>query len=271
MEKISKESILKCDSEIFGEWTENVQELSFDFNSNKNFPHIVIENFLKQEVIEEIHTNFPDFNKEDWWEYNNPIEVKYANDKIKTLHPVIQNVFNALSTEKITDKIKILSGINDLEHDPTLHGAGLHLHPRNGRLLLHLDYEKHPVLENKQRRLNIILYLSKNWKPEWNGSTELWNKSLTEKIKESPVVFNSALIFQTTEESWHGVPLKIMCPSDIFRKSLAFYYISPLDSSENTNKFGSNSSGYREKASFSLSKHDKQDERLLKLMSTING
>ena len=29
-----------------------------------------------------------------------------------------------------------------------------------GRLNMHLDYEKHPILENRQRRLNIIYYLN---------------------------------------------------------------------------------------------------------------
>ncbi len=47
-------------------------------------------------------------------------------------------------------KIRELTGIENLEDDPTLHGAGLHMHPRNGRLMMHLDYEKHPILVDKK-------------------------------------------------------------------------------------------------------------------------
>ena len=75
--------------------------------------------------------------------------------------------------------ISELSSIKDLEVDPYLHGAALHCHPRLGRLNLHLDYEKHSRLYNKERRLNIILYLNKDWKEEWNGDTQLWNKDVS--------------------------------------------------------------------------------------------
>jgi len=92
-------------------------------------------------------------------------------------------------------------------------------------LMMHLDYEKHPYTD-RQRRLNIILYLSKDWSPEWNGATELWNKDMSKKVVQSDVVFNRAIIFQTNEESWHGLPEKIMCPKRILRKSLGFYYVS---------------------------------------------
>ena len=41
---------------------------------------------------------------------------------------------------------------------------------------------------------------------------------------------NSAIIFETTEDSWHGVPDKIMCPENVYRKTLAFYYVSKISS-----------------------------------------
>ena len=74
----------------------------------------------------------------------------------------------------------------------------------------------------------IILFLTKDWKEEWNGDNQLWDKNATEcQVKTYPK-FNSAIIFETNGISWHGVPDKIMCPEGIFRKSLAYYYISPL-------------------------------------------
>ena len=45
--------------------------------------------------------------------------------------------------------------------------------------------------------------------------------------------FNSAIIFKTDEITWRGLPEKIMCPKNVFRKSFAYYYISPLISSSN--------------------------------------
>ena len=250
---------------IFGDWIHNVDKLHGEFINNEPFSHIIINNFLKQEVAEQISTNFPEFS-DKWWVYNNPIEVKYAYDKISALHPVTQDVFNALSSSEMIEKMCTLTGIKNLEQDPTLHGGGLHMHPKNGRLMMHLDYEKHPLLHDKQRRLNIILYLSKNWSPKWNGATELWDKNLTQKVKQSEVIFNKALIFQTTEQSWHGMPEKMLCPDNIFRKSLAFYYISPLINEKSQDKVGVNKDGYRTKAVFKLRPSDNQDPRIQKLL-----
>ena len=69
-------------------------------------------------------------------------------------------------------------------------------------------------------------------------------------LVKSHIKFNRAVIFQTNEISWHGVPDKIMCPEGTLRKSFAYYYISPLTSKSNNNKIGNNGSGYREKATF---------------------
>lgn len=243
---INKEENLK---KYFGSWIKNVDELVEQFNNAEPSKHIIIENFLESSYAEKISQNYPtDF--ENWWCYNNPFEVKYTNDNINNMNKPIKDLFYILSSIELTNLFSKLSNIQDLEYDPYLHGAGLHAHPRYGRLDIHLDYEKHPILENKWRRLNIILYLSKEWKNEWNGETELWDKNLLECKVKSYVKFNSAIIFQTNEISWHGLPEKIMCPEGVYRKSLAYYYISPLTRKHSKNKIGDDGSGYRTKATF---------------------
>lgn len=39
---------------------------------------------------------------------------------------------------------------------------------------MHLDYEKHPRLIDKQRRLNVIVFVNKEWEKRWNGDLQLW-------------------------------------------------------------------------------------------------
>ena len=246
LNSINKEENLK---KYFGSWIKNVDALVEQFNNAEPSKHIIIENFLESSYAEKISQNYPtDF--ENWWSYNNPIEVKYANDDINNMCKPIKDLFYILSSNELINLFSKLSNIQDLEYDPYLHGAGLHAHPRYGRLNIHLDYEKHPILENKGRRLNIILYLSKDWKNEWNGATELWDENISECKVKSYVKFNSAIVFQTNEISWHGLPEKIMCPEGVYRKSLAYYYISQLTSKHSKNKIGNNGSGYRTKATF---------------------
>nr|QFG74443.1 MAG: GDP-mannose 4,6 dehydratase [Megaviridae environmental sample] len=252
--KINKDYLITINNrndynKYFGDWINNIDELKDKYIGALPFEHIRIDNFLKDEYAEEIFKNFPtDF--ENWHKYYNPIEVKYANDNINSFDNSIKDLFYLLSTDNLINVFSEITGITDLEYDPYLHGAGLHAHPRYGRLNMHLDYEKHILLQNKQRRLNIILFLTKDWKEEWNGDNQLWDKDMKECVVKTYPKFNSAILFKTDEITWHGLPEKIMCPEGVFRKSLAYYYISPLINKENKNKIGNDGSGYRTKATF---------------------
>jgi hypothetical protein len=65
------------------------------------------------------------------------------------MHPSIQNIFYALSHDKIINKLKNIFNIPNLEYDPYCHGGGLHMHPKYGRLNIHLDYENIRLQINK--------------------------------------------------------------------------------------------------------------------------
>ena len=265
--KIKKNLINKLNFNIFGSWINNPEELTNKFNNAKPFEHIIINNFLKKEIAEKISNEYPE-NLDDYHHYNNPLEIKYAYDNIDNMSDSIKNVFYALCTNKIIDALKLVTNNNKLEYDPTCHGGGLHIHPNNGRLHMHLDYEKHPTLKNKQRYLNIILYLTKDWKDYWGGQTELWNDDMTECKVKSSIIFNTALIFKTTEKSWHGLPEPIKCPEDKFRKTLAFYYLVPLESKSvvsQNNKKGAGEDGHRTKAVFTKRPQDPYDPLIEKL------
>ena len=252
LEKINKLNI----NHFFGDWINNVEDLQSNFTHAKPFENIVIDNFLNNEYAEKLSELFPD-NYEEWYKYENPIEVKYAFDEINILPEELKNYFYILSTKMFIDKIQKLTDINKLEYDEYLHGAGLHSHSTNGRLNIHLDYEKHPY-SGKERRINIILFLSKEWKSEWNGANELWNEDITECILKTDVKFNRAIIFKTNSISWHGVPDKILCPNNIYRKSLAYYYVSPLNTIKQYDE-------YRQKAKYSKRPSDKYNENLEKI------
>ena len=48
--------------------------------------------------------------------------------------------------------------------------------PKGGRLGVHIDFTKHQNIHYLWRRCNVLLYLNKGWKDEWNGHLELWDK-----------------------------------------------------------------------------------------------
>ena len=78
------------------------------------------------------------------------------------------------------------------------------------------------------RRANLLLYLNKEWDPNWGGAIELHSdprQPETDQFSEFNVTFNRAVIFETNEYSWHGFR-KIQLPQDrlhLSRKCLSIY------------------------------------------------
>ena len=137
--------------------------------------------------------------------------------------------------DKMLDVMKAFAQTDHLMLDYGLNGGGWHMHSKGGNNNVHLDYNLHPKM-GMQRKLNIIVYLTKEWKKEWGGGLELWShdketNSPKECVKVVDNIFNRAIIFDTTQNSWHGLPKHIDCPEGVVRKSIAAYYIQPAPAS----------------------------------------
>jgi len=243
-------------NKYLGEWTNNLDKLNNEFIDNKPYSYVIIDNFFKDDIANNITSNFPKVDN-NWHKYNNPIEYKFALDNLKNMPPNISDIFNLLSTNNFIDIIKKITNIQTLEYDPYLHGAGLHSHPNNGRLHIHLDYEKHPI-SGKERRLNLIYFTNNDWKEEYNGDLQIWEKNMSSCAKKIYPKFNRAIIFQTNDISWHGLPEKIVCPENISRQTLAYYWVSDLETKKKE-------SMYRLKAKFVKRPFEPIDERMVKL------
>src|SRR5690606_7951229 len=75
-------------------------------------------------------------------------------------------------------------------------------------------------------RLNILIYLNKDWEESYGGHFELWDKDMKECQQKILPVFNRMAMFSTTSHSYHGHPNPLTCPDDRSRKSIALYYYS---------------------------------------------
>ncbi|MBU2887588.1 2OG-Fe(II) oxygenase [Gilvimarinus agarilyticus] len=104
-------------------------------------------------------------------------------------------------------------------------GGGFHSTLPGGKLDLHADFNIH-LRNGLDRRINLILFLNKDWCESYGGHLELWDENLAAQPKRVLPVFNRAVIFGTTDFTYHGQPIELNCPEDRFRKSLALYYYS---------------------------------------------
>lgn len=200
---------------------------------NDPFDHIIIDNFFDDDLAEKLSTEFIDYNDERWFYYNNPIENKKSSNDWRFFPKHIYQAFTQFCSDEFVKKLQVMTGIEKLYPDYGLHGGGCHIHSRNGKLNVHRDYSLHPKL-GLQRKLNLIVYLTKDWDISWGGQLELWShdnetNQPKEKVKEVDCIFNRAIIFDTTQNSWHGLPKPLNCPEGVYRKSLAMYYMTDPD------------------------------------------
>jgi len=117
-----------------------------------------------------------------------------------------------------------LTGINNLQKDDHLEGGGIHQSTKGGYLNIHADFTVHPHHRHWQRRINLLVYLNKDWEEDWGGKLELWDKEMKGCVEKILPGFNRCVIFNTDPDSYHGHPEPMTCPEDRFRRSIALYY-----------------------------------------------
>jgi Rps23 Pro-64 3,4-dihydroxylase Tpa1-like proline 4-hydroxylase len=142
------------------------------------------------------------------------------------------------------DFLETLTGITGLLPDPHLWGGGLHQIQRGGFLKVHADFNRHERLD-LDRRLNLLVYLNKDWKEEYGGQLELWSRDMKRCEERVLPVFNRCVVFSTTDTSYHGHPDELTCPEGWTRKSMALYYYTTGRSAEETSQ--SHSTLYQER------------------------
>ena len=139
---------------------------------NKPFNHCVIDNFFLSKVANNLSSNFPRYKSNVWHVYKSEIEHKKTCNNWNNFDNLTYETFRQLNSESFINLIG--DNINcKLLSDPGLHGGGWHIHSNNGNLNPHLDYTIHPKT-NLQRRINLIVYLEKNYKAVYGGHLGLW-------------------------------------------------------------------------------------------------
>jgi Rps23 Pro-64 3,4-dihydroxylase Tpa1-like proline 4-hydroxylase len=203
-------------------------KLSSQYKNAKPFNYIVIDNFLDLDFASELENSFFEYNSDKWHTYSNSIEEKKTCNIWNEFNGPLYKYFSDINSSQFVELLSKFVG-EDLEADPGLHGGGLHIHSSGGNLNPHLDYSIHPKL-NLQRKINIIYYCSndKALAESKTGFLGLWegdSKHPYRLVKEIEPKFNRLVIFDTTQNSWHGLVNPIPEGMNILRKSLASYYL----------------------------------------------
>ncbi len=209
----------------------NLQQLAKDkkeeYLNSDPFPSIYFDNFFDEDMLNKVLDEFPDLSKQrDIISYNSPYEKKLATNGESLFGETSKMLAHYLNSQPMLEFLQELTGIKEtLLPDPYFYGGGYHEIKPGGLLKLHADFNKH-LTAGIDRRINLLVYLNKDWQESYGGHFELWDEKMTKAHKKILPVFNRVAIFSTTDFSYHGHPDPLTCPDDRSRKSLAFYYYS---------------------------------------------
>jgi len=232
--------------------------LAEQYRRNSPVPHIFLTDFLRPHAAAAASKEFPPVEQANWthWQHHN--EDKHGMTKLDLFPPLLRAITDELNSPGFVAWLSALTGWSHLLADPELDGGGLHQARRGGFLNVHTDFSHHHYHKNWRRRLNLILYLNEEWRPEWGGAIELWDVQMRNCFAKYPPLINQALIFNTDERSYHGFPEPLACPENVWRKSLALYYYVADDSGKqdlrSTNYRARPDDGIRESALIWLDK-----------------
>jgi hypothetical protein len=198
------------------------------FVNAEPFKHVAIDGFFENAFAEDLLAKFPAFNpalaKNEIYK---GVWGKAVNEDIRAIAPVYQSLYQLVASDEFLDNMSKITGIPDLLIDPKYYGGGTHENLHGQDLDPHVDFN-YDEAQQLHRRLNLIVYLNKDWRPEWGGALEIHSNPRNHeenRIQAYNPIFNRAILFETNEYSWHGFP-RIDLPSSErhrSRKSISIY------------------------------------------------
>jgi len=188
------------------------------------FPHTVIDGLFDDATLNAVLAAFPTRDEMQWMEFDNPLEKKlgFFHERSR-IAPLVRDFLEAMNSFEMLLWLEAATGIEGLIPDPYFGGGGLHQIEPGGFLKVHADFNVHPKL-HLDRRLNMLIYLNKDWPDEYGGHLELWDRGGQRPVKRILPLFNRTVIFSTTDTSFHGHPHPLTSPPGVTRKSVSLYY-----------------------------------------------
>jgi len=187
------------------------------------FPHAILHGIFPDAVLDGVLAEFPKSDEIDWIRFNNPTEKKLGFRVDNSIGGKTRAFLEYLNSAPVLRWLEALTGIEGLIPDPYYQGGGLHQIESGGFLKIHADFNWHKKLE-VHRRINLLVYLNKDWDEAYGGHLELWDREMRSCRHKILPSFGRCVVFNTTDFAFHGHPEPLQCPPDRSRKSIALYY-----------------------------------------------
>lgn len=182
--------------------------------------HAAIDDLLPDEIARKIAEVFP--ANEQMRLLDSFRERKFTSKSLDRFDPLIADITFALQDPKVIEKVAEITKIKDAVGDPHLYAGGISSMAKGHFLNPHID-NSHDGEQKNYRVLNLLYYITPDWKPENGGNLELWDKNVKVPV-EIPSLFNRLVLMATGDKTWHSVNEVRVEGS---RHCISNYYFSP--------------------------------------------
>lgn len=150
-------------------------------------------------------------------------ERKYVSADLNRHNELLKEITFAFQDPAIVKMLSEITGLDPITADENLYAGGISMMGKGHFLNPHLDNSHDKDREN-YRVLNLLYYVTPNWKEEYGGNLELWDGGMRAMPRTIWSKFNRLVIMQTGKSSLHSVN-KIN--RDGSRCCVSNYYFSP--------------------------------------------
>ena len=196
--------------------------LAESYQNKEPYPYGCYDNFLDSSILDRVLADLDTLPAPEAT-FDRAQERYKASYSPEKLPAHTRRLLYALNSRPVIAFLEALTGIKGLIPDPYFLGGGIHVVSTGGHLDIHADFNHH-VIMNLERRINVLIYLNKDWKKEYGGSFEIWNDNMSECVESFEPIFNRMCCFNTGSRSWHGNPQPVNHPDGKPRQSIALYY-----------------------------------------------
>jgi hypothetical protein len=200
------------------------KDYSVDYSHGQPIPWITFDDFLPKHILQNIQEEINTIPKHLWGKFTRNGSYMLECNNLK-FSPKIRQLVLELNSGEFLKWLESVTGLEKLIPDPHLIGAGLMRCYAGHNLKLHTDFNWNEEL-HLNRALSLIIYFSKDWKPEWNGALEFWNFDKTQCLHKIDPLPNRMLLWDYNNKFVHGHPAPLICPDGISRDGLRLFYFT---------------------------------------------
>jgi 2OG-Fe(II) oxygenase superfamily len=202
----------------------STQDIQAAYKNAKPFPHVVFDNLFSEQTLDPLLTEISAMAREQWANVDrDPRERTVRMRSAAEMGPAGEQLLSIVHSAAFLYLLSEITGVGQLLPDPYLQGGGFALMRRGDYFDVHADRNV-AYDTGLTRRLAMIVFLNKSWKPEYNGQLELWSPDAKRREVSIDPLFNKTVLFEVAYPNFHGVPAPLACPADRIRQSFIVYY-----------------------------------------------